>query len=193
MARQRDYRAEYRARVERAAERGLTRAQAAGQAKRAALPSVTELRARGALPSRPRAERRPLQSVETPAGRIARSGDKSTVRRLVEDAAREGKSVVIRAKFQRPDGSWRTATLGQDGGGSDGLARASMYGDSAKSYGRAPSSGRRPGKLTRGGRQSVEVRTGSNGMDAAELLALFDLYESEWDAIYDLWDEAEYQ
>lgn len=175
--RQRDYKAEYRARVARAEARGLTRAQAAGHARRAGQTGI-------AGTSRDR--RRSAEPRQVGGGRtLSQIGSKKGLRAALLDAEASGDKVTLRARYKRADGTWRTGTL--DAG--SGAARGAL--DKAARLGRGDadrqaSSGRRPG--TDGGRPAVTITKGGDGIDPTELLALFDLYDSEWDAIFDLMD-----
>lgn len=118
MARQRDYRAEYRARVERARERGLTTAQATGHAGRAKQAGIRELVATGRLEARRPAPRAPFRTDVRPdvaqrtgTTTVVQSSSARSIVRELKKAAAAGQSVSIRGTYDTPTGV-KTITVG---------------------------------------------------------------------------------
>jgi hypothetical protein len=96
VARQRDYRAEYRARVERAQKLGLSRAQATGHAGRKGQPSIKQLRAEGRYHYQPkRPPGRKPRVVDMAAGRMVNTSSMRFVRDQLRWAAKNGKRVTL--------------------------------------------------------------------------------------------------
>lgn len=122
MARQRDYRAEYRARVERARAAGKTGAAAYGHQKRA---EEAKARARqraaerAARPKPPKKPKRKPKRATILGGRVAvtTTSDPRELLRAVRAAAAAGHHVAVTATFQTDEGP---RTSGGSGGGGSG-------------------------------------------------------------------------
>jgi hypothetical protein len=179
MARQRDYRAEYRARVQRAKARGLTVAQATGHARRSGQQSVTQLTAAGKLTALPRfGAKRPAFHTSIPAAVAAATGTSdvyqstsaSGLLRVLRQAAAAGQHVAIGATFQTDQGV-RTQWIG-----------------ASKQHHNLDATGRPIGKV------SVSVGSDPSGagrsIPAADIVAAIDggEFDDLWDWLADAWD-----
>jgi hypothetical protein len=111
VARQRDYRAEYRRRMERAKARGLTPAQAHGHARRAKQQGVIDLVRSGRLDPIAPKRRRPPRRVESAAGTLVNTRSRKYLAQQLRAAQREGKRVAIYATVRLPNGDFRTAVI----------------------------------------------------------------------------------
>ena len=190
----------YRARkVAEAKAAGLPAAVGYGKAKRAGLPSVSELRRTGKLPARP-APRPPraLRRTAGPGGSESiRTGSQATATATVKAAAGAGTTVAIRGTFQTKTG-WRQVTLD---GKSNGQRK--FIGDLAAGAGSVEpgADGKaRVGRLDtpsrRGGRDSakvIEIRTGAGGIDADTLWAAWLAYDGTWWDFLADWADSEYE
>lgn len=183
MARARDYRAEYAARIARAKSHGLSVAQATGHAKRAKAPSVTELREAGKLPPAPkpfniRGSKAP-KVVDLPqlGTRIVTTNDKRLMYTELRAAQRRGDKVAIQVTYSDANGRPVTITIGDRSGNrpAGGAARPEP-GDTTRRHGKV--------KLVMSSNPAV---TKGGGADVAAILAAVDDGEDFDDVLYEAW------
>lgn len=108
--------AEYRERVERATERGLTKAQAYGKAARSKQESITSLVARGARAPRPRRLAGGGTRRQGPGGAtVTTSSDPGDLRRTLQRAKSAGEKVILSFKVETIRGTKSVALDGKRG------------------------------------------------------------------------------
>ena len=175
MARKRDYKAEYRARVEREKARGYRNYYEARARRAEGRPRHTD----------PNSTRVPVH-VSTPAGKVTTSRSERTIRAALREAEANGQKVTLKLTGRTEDGKWRTRTVDR----LTGQAGAPV-GASQATGAKVPGSGN--GADLSGPVQVVAGPAAENsrggGIDPRELLYIFDAYEEYEDALYELWAE----
>ena len=209
----------YRARqVAQAKAAGLPSAVAYGHGRRVGAPPVAELRASGALPSRPpRRAPRVLRRTVVGDTVAVRTGNKAEAERVLRDAAEAGQTVTITGTFKTRSGFRRVTLNGRSADqrdfigtraqnptaddGIDGSAAPADYAQGGGGAGGGQSGGGRSrlGRMdtptSRGGRTTgavVEIRTGGPGADAADVYAAWIDYDGDWWDFLADWADSEY-